>query len=73
MEEQIHAQYPMRKLRRRTAISTPTGIILESYLARPRIYFPIKTYRKLEQFCQLDHSLKVETGDGASIQYVGER
>ncbi len=76
MEEQIHAQYPHAQIEESPDynIFTPTGIILGSYLTLAReSYFPIKTYRKLEtdSINSLTNALaKVETGDGASIQYV---
>lgn len=76
IEEQIHAQYPNAQIEETSDynIFTPTGIILGSYLTLAReSYFPIKTYRKLEtdSINSLTNALaKVETGDGACIQYI---
>ncbi len=76
IEEQIHAQYPHAQIEETADynIFTPTGIILGSHLTLAReCYFPIKTYRKLEtdSINSITNALaKVDSGDGASIQYL---
>lgn len=76
IEEQIHAQYPNAQIEEVPDynIFAPTSVILGSYVTfkRPNC-FPIKTYRKLEtdSMNSLTNALsKIESGDGASIQYV---
>lgn len=76
IEEQIHAQYPNAQIDEVPDynIFAPTSVILGSYVIfkRPSC-FPIKTYRKLEtdSMNSLTNALsKIESGDGASIQYV---
>ncbi len=76
IEEQIHAQYPNAQIEETSDynIFAPTSVILGSYVIfkRPNC-FPVKTYRKLEtdSMNSLTNALsKIESGDGASIQYV---
>ncbi len=76
IEEQIHAQYPNAQIEDVSDynIFAPTSVILGSYVVFKRAdYFPIKTYRKLEtdSMNSLTNALsKIDSGDGASIQYV---
>lgn len=76
IEEQIHAQYPNAQIEDVPDynIFAPTSVILGSYVVFKRAScFPIKTYRKLEtdSMNSLTNALsKIESGDGASIQYV---
>lgn len=76
VEQQILAQYPNAQIDEVPDynIFSPNGVILGSYLKfrRPN-YFPIKVYNKLEadSMNSLTNSLsKIESGDGAAIQYV---
>lgn len=76
LEEQVHAQYPNAQIEEVPDynIFAPTGVILGSYVIfkRPSC-FPVRTYRKLEtdSMNSLTNALsKIESGDGASIQYV---
>lgn len=76
IEEQIHAQYPHAQIDEESDYNlfSPTGVILGSYLTfRRPVYFPIKTYRKLEtdSMNSLTNALaKIGAGDGAAIQYI---
>lgn len=76
VEEQIHAQYPDAQIDPVSDynIFAPTGVVLASYLTlRRESFFPIKSYRGLEtdSINSLTNTLsKIETGDGASIQYI---
>lgn len=76
IEEQIHAQYPNAQIEDVPDYNmfAPTSVILGSYVVFKRAdCFPIRTYRKLETDAMnsLTNALsKVESGDGASIQYV---
>ncbi len=76
LEEQVHAQYPNAQIEEVPDynIFLPTGVILGSYVTFRRAnHFPIKTYRKLETdgMNSLTNALsKIESGDGAVIQYV---
>lgn len=76
IEEQIHAQYPNAQIEDVPDynIFAPTSVILGSYVVFKRAScFPIRTYRKLEtdSMNSLTNALsKIDSGDGASIQYV---
>ncbi len=76
MEQQILAQYPNAQIDEVPDynIFSPNGVILGSYLkSRRPNYFPIKIYTKLEadSMNSITNALsKIESGDGAAIQYV---